>query len=99
MDRIVSMLTKLIQRHEEDAFSRSGSGESPGRVGESPGRERRGEPGSGAGAAVLGAGAFAGKNTQTMTRLGILYWPRNPASRSPILPILQFKPTTGKCMI
>ena len=31
LDRIVSMLTKLIQRHEEDAFSRSGSGESPGR--------------------------------------------------------------------
>ena len=60
LDRIVSMLTKLIQRLEEDAFSRSGSGESPGRVG--------------SGAAVLGAGAFAGKNAQTMTRLGILYW-------------------------
>jgi hypothetical protein len=50
-----------------------------------------GRVGSGAGAAVLGAGAFAGKNAQTMTRLGILYWPRNPASRSPIVPILQFK--------
>jgi hypothetical protein len=30
---------------------------------------------------VLGAGAFAGKNAQTMTRLGILYWHFNPLNR------------------
>ena len=37
LDRIVSMLTKLIQRHKENAFSRSGSRSGSG---ESPGRER-----------------------------------------------------------